>query len=739
MKKLKLIVPVLLAAVMLLTIPFSAACKKKNDKVTTELQSITLNTDNVKTDYYTGQNFDSLNLIVTATFKKSDQKDTYTEDVSESAVIDSSAFKKNAIGTYAINVSYTYEEQTKSASYNVKVSEASLTVDTAAVKTRYLTGETLDKTGLKVYSNILAPGATEPTVTEVTSSASVNWNAVDLTKEGEYTVSVTARIGGSNLNASFTVSVITPRNGLDVQLAEGVESVINLTADNPTASINPDAIVVKQSDAFGILGDTPLTAAQYDVKVFNKQEEVTDFTALKGGVYQIWASLKENPEIEGFALIYVNNEIVDIEFTGGDVKQMAGSVDNITPTWTYLATYVNGDTKVVKASEVTVENFNPKTVGKNTATVNYTDANAQGVEKTVSTTVDYEITSAEGAIEYSFSYSELQATILAALKAADSTVTAVPDKTGLKQEYFNSASNRFIGLIGTLDKNDQYRSSNGCFEVKGEKIALTFLGTGTLTVGFASTGGKNESRLAVIDSEGNILTANVGGTTANKVDGEEGVYTVTGTSYATVTYTITEPGVYKITTTPGSFTSRGARINQIDMVDVVEGSEVPPTSDTVVQSVNFSNVATVDVIAAGTELAIVTKDNVSTGFTYIATKDAKIKNSSKDGYTTRLESGGTTSETGGNNSFKFTVGAGTTTIEVVYNQTKDGRYCNLFKGVGDGYELVANSLDNATVLAGDMKTHTFTITCTEETTLYLGSATGGGLYFWEITATTKAE
>ena len=122
MKKLRILLPVLMAAMMLLTISFAAACKKKDGEITTELVSITLNTDNVKKEFEMGDAFDAEGLVVTATLKHSDKAEPEEKVLEKSEYnIDSSAYNSSVEGNYNIIVSYSYGDVRKEANYSVTV------------------------------------------------------------------------------------------------------------------------------------------------------------------------------------------------------------------------------------------------------------------------------------------------------------------------------------------------------------------------------------------------------------------------------------------------------------------------------------------------------------------------------------------------------------------------------------------------------------------------------------------
>lgn len=122
MKKFKLLLPCLLALVMLLSIPFAAACKKKDKTDKPSLESLTLNTDGVTKQFFIGGEFTSEGLAVTANIQHTKPKELEQKVLTaEEYTIDSSAFDSTKAGECVIKVSYTYGEQTAESSYSVEV------------------------------------------------------------------------------------------------------------------------------------------------------------------------------------------------------------------------------------------------------------------------------------------------------------------------------------------------------------------------------------------------------------------------------------------------------------------------------------------------------------------------------------------------------------------------------------------------------------------------------------------
>ena len=159
---------------------------------------------------------------------------------------------------------------------------------------------------------------------------------------------------------------------------------------------------------------------------------------------------------------------------------------------------------------------------------------------------------------------------------------AAPDGTELKASYF-TGDNAFLTFTESSSnklrgpKADGTNSTLKCIEIKDGSLSVTFTGTGTLTIGFSSTGKSSVSGVALKDSTGACLT---GTTTATLVDSTDtlnaGFYQVTGTAIPEVTFTITAAGTYTIwggiynadSTKPnGVNNARGTRIHTVVMVD----------------------------------------------------------------------------------------------------------------------------------------------------------------------------
>lgn len=115
MIKIKRIVPFILAVCLVFSLCFTLACSTAK-----ELDTLTLDTTNAKVDFSLGEEYRPTGLEVIANYANGE-----TENVDLSAVsIDHSNYNPNVKGTYAISVSYTYEEKSVTATYDVNVVDA---------------------------------------------------------------------------------------------------------------------------------------------------------------------------------------------------------------------------------------------------------------------------------------------------------------------------------------------------------------------------------------------------------------------------------------------------------------------------------------------------------------------------------------------------------------------------------------------------------------------------------------
>lgn len=130
MKKSRVFLSILLALLMLLTLSMVTACVDNNDpgnnppptpdKGTWALQNITIG-GSYKTEYQLNEAFSADGLTVSATMKNTATMDTRIDNVTTTAVVDSSKFNSAMVGVYTITVSYTNTGVTRYAHYTVSV------------------------------------------------------------------------------------------------------------------------------------------------------------------------------------------------------------------------------------------------------------------------------------------------------------------------------------------------------------------------------------------------------------------------------------------------------------------------------------------------------------------------------------------------------------------------------------------------------------------------------------------
>lgn len=124
--------------------------------------------------------------------------------------------------------------------------------------------------------------------------------------------------------------------------------------------------------------------------------------------------------------------------------------------------------------------------------------------------------------------------------------------------------NAFLTIVG---ENVTWRSSNNCIQNLNGGLQFTVNGSATVTIGFSSTGGSNESRLGLADSNGKYIPAvNVPSGVTLVTDADAGAYSMVGTKQVTMTFTVSTAGTYTIVC-PGGVTGRGARIYNIELSD----------------------------------------------------------------------------------------------------------------------------------------------------------------------------
>lgn len=424
MKKLK----VLLSAVMACVLAFSfVGCasdddgKKPSGDVLT-LSRIAINTDAVKTQYFIGEELNYDGLVVTATYRNETTSSIQTSTVSLSnVVVDSSAFNKDAVGTYSIGVSYTYGKNTADASYTVTVERAvrpyELILDDSSVKKSYNIGDSFDSTGLSatiVYYNYQTGAVADRT--DVSDKVKIDSSAFNKDAVGEYSIKVSYQENETTIEATYTV-IVKIGAGLDFDIPND-SSDYTVEADNSlTYTLASSGTVVDLStwvvnvvDANGVVGAEVTDGCTFEAYYGSAENKITvtdkQFIADKAGSYNVWAYYEDYAvpgtdktfDLSAFVVVNVQDGLSSIEFksnaAGTLTEQQAGS-DKISSTWTFTVHYSSGVSKDITSADVEIEGLDTVTVTNNgVATVTFTELDAKGVAKSVSTTVNYTITEA---------------------------------------------------------------------------------------------------------------------------------------------------------------------------------------------------------------------------------------------------------------------------------------------------------------------------------------------------------
>lgn len=153
---------------------------------------------------------------------------------------------------------------------------------------------------------------------------------------------------------------------------------------------------------------------------------------------------------------------------------------------------------------------------------------------------------------YSFSYEKLTG------------VSSLADNAALTQANFTGDIAFLIIGDGVTFRD----SSKKCIQSVNSGLSVEFVGTGTITVKFSSTGSSNESRIGLRAADGTFVAASSMDSAVTAItDGNDaGCYSMTGTTQKTITFTVTKAGVYSIYC-PNGETGRGARIFSVVMTD----------------------------------------------------------------------------------------------------------------------------------------------------------------------------
>ena len=457
----------------------------------------------------------------------------------------------------------------------------SVSVDTAGAKTIFAQGKEFTSEGLVVVATFVDSKSQESKETLSDTDYQLDSSAYNKDELGVYSIKVSYTYKEVTKDTSYQVEVVVNQDGLDVALAEGVEDTYTLSAGQKTVEIDTAKIVVKPLNKDGSIGDA---ISNYTVKLYKGEEEIalTDGKAsVGGGAYAIWAE-KESDRfpgyiLRGFAVIYVNDNLESITKKEGvgSYSQPEG-VDLISGTWVFTANYASGNTKEIKSMDCTVGTVNTLSTGSKTTKVSYTDYNAKGEKFVKELEVQYSVTAFNGTkVNNTFKYSE---------------ITGKSDKGAITQDDLNTASNSFL----TLGSGEVTWRNNNTIEIVNDGLQVTINGTGSITIGFSSTGSTNVSRVGLKDADGNYVpatsydknNANISLDDSEDDSGNlyENVYLVKNTNSCEFTYVITKPGTYTIASEKNNAYPRGCRIHKIAVIDYI-----PETAGASLASVDYSN------------------------------------------------------------------------------------------------------------------------------------------------------
>lgn len=171
-----------------------------------ELQSITLDTTDVKTDYYIGDAFDAANLIVTANY-----------DSGKTQIVTNYTVTPEIIANDTTNVTVTYRGKTADIPVSVNPIEVTnISITTPPFKTSYKEGDTFDPTGMVVtatYNNgkvaVINDYNYSPNreLTTADTKVTITYTDEELTAETPITVSELSSGGAvsNNITVKFTL------------------------------------------------------------------------------------------------------------------------------------------------------------------------------------------------------------------------------------------------------------------------------------------------------------------------------------------------------------------------------------------------------------------------------------------------------------------------------------------------------------------------------------------------------
>lgn len=191
-----------------------------------------------KTSYNVGDSLNTNDIVVTAHYS-----DNTTANVTSVSTISTSNVNMSAEGNYNIQVSYTEDGISKSATIAISVAAPIVTptktlssISATKTKTSYDVGETLNTNDIAVTAHY-----SDGTTANVTSASTINTSNVNMAAEGNYNIQVSYTEDGTTKNATIAISVaapiVTPTKTLSSITATKTKSTYNVGETLETSDI----------------------------------------------------------------------------------------------------------------------------------------------------------------------------------------------------------------------------------------------------------------------------------------------------------------------------------------------------------------------------------------------------------------------------------------------------------------------------------------------------------------------
>ena len=169
-----------------------------------------------KTSYDVGDSLDISDIVVTAHYS-----DNTTANVTSASTISTSNVNMAAEGNYNIQVSYTEDSISKSATIAISVANPTVTptktlssISATKTKTSYNVGETLDTNDIAVTAHY-----SDGTIANVTNASVITTNNVDMSAEGNYNIDISYTEDGITKTVTIAISVV-PVSIIDVGIGD---------------------------------------------------------------------------------------------------------------------------------------------------------------------------------------------------------------------------------------------------------------------------------------------------------------------------------------------------------------------------------------------------------------------------------------------------------------------------------------------------------------------------------------